>query len=643
MTTPGVKGVIDESPRLPVIGALWARAKSASWPPLLGVASLVAVASWPVQTDTPGVGLDQSWDAALQMATKRHMDFGSDILFTYGPLGFLNSPTLWYRSLAFFSLVYVFAVTAAFCLALLRVLSRHLHLAVATVATAAVAYSAAAATPPDLLALTAGLVACDLIITRSPTLASWARAMSAAAGLTLVTKFSAGLAMTVTALLVCAAGVALRSAVAVRPKRDAMLPLLQCLALTTLSATAVWVLTGQQLDELPQWLFGGFQLSSGYVEMGLEEFGRKPEYVVALLLAGLNLWLVARHDLPRRVAAVLAMEVLWITFVEGKHGFVRHDGHVVNYFLAMVALPLVLQPPRRERLAGAAVSFAALTALCVAAQRPLPLDLPTRAYSNAITASRQAADILLPARALRVQAEGRAYIRSQVPLDSSAIALLQTGSVQVDPWELSAIWAYDLAYGPVPVIQPYSAYTGWLDDLNANALSGEEAPTFILRGKYDTIDGRLAVWDSPQYQLEQLCRYRLARDLPGWQIMKRTENRCTDRRLLQETTLSADREIAVPAPTGPDVALFATIELPSDWRRTAMAFILKPRTLSVTLNGVVSQRLVERTAAGPHILVVPQSAAEGPGPGGRIGVQRISLHGFRGAATLSVFSVHVRP
>ena len=43
-------------------------------------------------TSTPIGELDPSWQAVLEFATQKRLQFGSEIIFTYGPLGFLFQP-----------------------------------------------------------------------------------------------------------------------------------------------------------------------------------------------------------------------------------------------------------------------------------------------------------------------------------------------------------------------------------------------------------------------------------------------------------------------------------------------------------------------------------------------------------------------
>ena len=40
--------------------------------------------------NSPGLGLDPSWNIALELAIKKKLQFGNDIVFSWGPLSFLT-------------------------------------------------------------------------------------------------------------------------------------------------------------------------------------------------------------------------------------------------------------------------------------------------------------------------------------------------------------------------------------------------------------------------------------------------------------------------------------------------------------------------------------------------------------------------
>ena len=85
--------------------------------------------------------------------------------------------------------------------------------------------------------------------------------------------------------------------------------------------------------------------------------------------------------------------------------------------------------------------------------------------------------------------------------------------------EQSAAWAYpEVHFDPLPVIQDYSAYTSYLDQLDRSYLGTPEAPRFILRSP-GAIDGRNPVFEPPATQLAIECHYHQVMATTVWQLL----------------------------------------------------------------------------------------------------------------------------
>ena len=91
--------------------------------PLLAV--VLAVLAWPVDTlASPGSVSANSWPTALHLARVTHAHWGPDIAFTYGPLGFLRFPFLYYTDTLRLALLYT--VGAIIYAGLSRVPTKHI-------------------------------------------------------------------------------------------------------------------------------------------------------------------------------------------------------------------------------------------------------------------------------------------------------------------------------------------------------------------------------------------------------------------------------------------------------------------------------------------------------------------------------------
>ena len=109
-------------------GALAVGRSSALW------AALVTLSVYPLSASVePGAKLDESWIAALYLAAGRSLDYGTEIVFTYGPLGYLTVPRIISPGMFAASIAYVIAAYAAAAYAIVATARRTLGLVAAVV------------------------------------------------------------------------------------------------------------------------------------------------------------------------------------------------------------------------------------------------------------------------------------------------------------------------------------------------------------------------------------------------------------------------------------------------------------------------------------------------------------------------------
>ena len=106
------------------------------------------------------------------------------------------------------------------------------------------------------------------------------------------------------------------------------------------------------------------------------------------------------------------------------------------------------------------------------------------------------------------------------------------------------------------MFQSYTAYTPYLDHLNADALSDPAGPELILRHTTDTesgergtvrgLDGRYAPYDAPAATQAMLCNFRAVRTTPRYQLLERVPDRCGEPRELGSVDASYGQAVEVP-------------------------------------------------------------------------------------------------
>jgi len=508
---------------------------------------LVAM-TWPIYTLAPGGGTDGSGPGGLHIAARHGIDWGSEFVFTYGPLSFLTFARSYYAVQTVLSVLYVALVHWALVAGVLAVGRRAFGLVAGVVVAFALGAVFANTTPddPTSTALTAAaFLGAIALLRRPPTGRDLTAALVAAGGL-------AGLAALVkpnTGVTIIALG-AVVAVAAPREGRLRGLVLYGGAALVTF--LVLWFLAGQTLDGILPYARNSSQILSGYAEAGAsEEAERAWEYwavpVLALLAFGGAGWATRSWALLPRLGAFACLALFVFGWFKG--GFVRHDGHALHFFASMTVAALAFAAPanRVPSLLGTVAAVAAFAASAFTTGLLVPGDLV-----RPVISTRDALyhlSLLLPARGEAFREGERANLRSFYGIDDVTLAGLRGHDVHLEPQEASAAWAYpQLDWRPMPVFQTNFAFTSRLDAVNAEFARSDAAPTRVLRA-----DEGVQPFESPEYFMTLYCRYDevLTRpEVPGsrfaWQTLARGPSRCGAPRPLATRAATTERPIAVP-------------------------------------------------------------------------------------------------
>lgn len=518
--------------------------------------------------------LDYSLHGALNMAAIEGVNFGTEFTFTYGPLGFLKSYMVFYEWPARLAVIYGFALHLALSLTLVWAIRRNFGVVAAFV----IALVIAALARGDGLAVGVRDDAGVIILAFSWCIAALSRDApelarrvvvyggGAFAALEVLAKLNIGL-LVLTLVLIATA--------AIEADRRRNLGIVA--ATFTGSLAVLWFASGQGVGNFFDYLSTGFELMAGYSSGARFEWNDHTyDYWLAALLiglAGVVAW-IGTGGLERRRRAAILIIVALVCFTGAKSAFIAHDiYHLATFYPTMAALLCVLPLAagawlRIGVLAGAAVGVAGATTTFYTTSQPYPLDDPV---ANVRNGARTLATMIDEGRLDAQIAANRAHLRESYALDPQTLEALDGHSVHVDPSEASAVWAYGLEWEPLPVFQPYAAWTEALDELNAEATADPQGPERVLRQNLDAL-GRYPAYESPNAMIELLCHFEALQTTETWQVLGRVEDRCGEPRELETVEARYGEPVPIPAaPPGNVVFARASGLEPSAWERLRTA------------------------------------------------------------------------
>ena len=457
--------------------------------------------------------LEPSWMGAITHAAANNLQFGRDVIFTYGPLGYLAFSTFSQELVGFLiagrGFVTGFYVFSLCLLARQAGLSRSVYLIATGLAVPVLSYQSM-----YLFAL----VSAGWLLYGRPKANIW---LSLAALLFLAVAALVKLTFLFFAVLVLIAGTV--AAAYHRQIARAALPPVGFLALLG----CFWVLTGQHLSSFGPFLWTGVQITSGYSRtMNLPSpplilWAGIATATLAAAQTGILAW-KNRADIAALTMASLLSAALFLAW---KLGFSRADAHTAEFFyfaiLLTAATPVYLTASRRAhaRLWRAAI-FAVVAVVGVSVIRNQVPDVASKFVSIVQSRLRYNTTMLFHPTRTRTAMEAADQNQAQAHTLPRIKERVGGASVTVFGYEQAIALANRLNFVPLPTLQTYSEPTPALAEINAQLFYSERAPEFVIF-KLQTIDNRLATIDAAEVLVQLAYRYEPVIVERGYLLLKR--------------------------------------------------------------------------------------------------------------------------
>jgi len=532
--------------------------------------ALVLLVPW--QPQPYDHGSDSSWWLALHHFHDSRAVFGRDVVFSYGPLGYIGTRT-YFPSTYWISVVAWCVFAFAFWLTSFFLAKRHMSNP----------YSAAVLM--FALIVIVGYKPCDSLFYSLIALFLFTY-FSPGPGLpsTSITAFLSGI-LALAALIkfsflpACLACILLTAVHQVFIKKRFPVPLLTFLVTLILAS----VFEHQPLSYFGPFLINSYRVAEGYSGAMAIKGSLRPVAGYVLVSATLiSLGLCISHR-QRSVALLLPVAGLaTILLFAFKSGFVRSDAiHLPIALNSLAAVCLLYSVIVWNQLEQVPARILIICSLLVS------LALVFRSIDATPTIESLRAQITGCVRRLSGRPGLENQFRQELKTSYGKYALLSVvGDFDLYRTYAAVLLANGFTYNPRPTIQSYAAYSRYLADLNAQKLrDGRSAQNIVV--EMSTIDDRFPTLDDSLSLPELWTRYRIDGRTPQFAIMRR---RTTPLQYSIVTPHSrsaqAGERIAVPGVE--NGAIWATLELrPSLAGRLAMLLYkaMQPEILVETADG----------------------------------------------------------
>jgi hypothetical protein len=601
---------------------------------------LLALLTWPIGIDYPGTGLDFSWIGGLYMAAHEGKHYGSEIIFTYGPLGFLDWPSIWYGWLAAIAFLYFSVMYLAFTATLTWALNRTVGLLAAAVVVF-ISFSVVGfiSELPVLIAI--GLCFAAMRSDRPEQALGF---LAVGGGLLCAVEPLVKLSVGPPAALIVILG--MWGAAASRRQWATFL------AIAIGGFFTAWFVTGQGIGNLPDYVTNGIQIVKGYGEaMGYD--GAETWEAVAIVVFGLALiGIIHRADFRDRrarvVATVIAAVASYVVFRYGTTQFGK-GGPPVVALSTMVAIFMLAPWPRRH----ASRFLIATTILMAIVIHAFPGSVSLDSVPKLETFKRSVELAVRPGLRDGYTDGIRASMRESLAIPPVVLGAMEGKTVAVDPYEIAAAWAYELDWKPLPTFQNYSAYTAKLDQENAEAIESPDGPEVLLRqlpaglvpgGGRPGFMGRQPLWDPPEQNLAQVCDFVPIVTSGVWQVLTRIEDRCLSQKLAESKTVEPGEAVPVPQAGHDELVVMRVHGAELEGFEKLRSLFWRPTERHLVYNGGEgSFRLVPGTSEGRMIVSADRSLDRNGDFAELPMIHSLAIEGASGPLEYSFDRVKLRP
>ena len=441
----------------------------------------------------PSTGLDPSWRISLNMAIDKGLIFGKDIVFTYGPLGYLETriPELVSRLPIILFQIFIYINAIVFILFWINqepVKRKWEKLNLVFIPFILLAFGPALFIPSSITLFFYSLFYMILYLKRRDILIL--PILSICCLLSFYMKVNTGIVGNFL-FVVFMLFILLRK----------YLPVIPFLIITAVHFAILYFASYGLNTDFSTYISNSMDIISAYNDAMFEL-----QNLMAVILGSVGLVLLIYPfiwSIENIYKSILAYFLLFLfgahTYILFKQGFTRSDmEHNTIYFsmINFIAILIYISfPPIQKRLPFLAYLLP-IALICVVGSKF------NQFLSSMASTGQFIEEMSDPEKKIRLQ-ETYAESRKLAP---EMLEIIQDSTVDLLGFETCYMYYNDLNYTPRPVFQSYSAFSPELIQQNVDFFNGEKAPEYIIY-HFGTIDGRNHFWEEPKSFIPILSHY----------------------------------------------------------------------------------------------------------------------------------------
>jgi hypothetical protein len=497
---------------------------------LLTIAYVMPLSIW-----IPAIGLDPSWLMALGWAVQHHIQFGKDFIWTYGPLGFLASP-LFYQAhiLWFLSFIFIWIISLLFILIILVLYSdsKIAIIIVSLLLMLFLAFISFTISPPTILILLSLIILVYNYKYENKINIVWLMIYGLLLSIASLIKVSHIFSATILLIFPL-----------ILEENQRRIKWLIPFTTYIVSFLFFWIITGQNLSNIANFIYYSFYLMEGYSSAMVlhgEHFQTIIAILILLIILAITLLAIIKKNKEFAKYLIISFPIVFEYF---KEGFVRHDpvkfGHA-DYFFTFIGLYFIISYLNIKN------EFKFKKTLIIILFILLPLIGMYYNTFKSLMPSYSRFDSFKQALYLLKSSENRnnfqksikQQMRNSLNIPKIFIKKIGNSSVNIIPWDLNIAYAYNLKLLPSPVIQAYSVYTPQLDEVNASQINRGKSAKFIIY-KLETIDGRYPLYDEPSTLRSILFNYKLYKCINALCLLQKNNKNKSKMKIVKLKSINA--------------------------------------------------------------------------------------------------------